>query len=228
MKKKKFYTELSYILGMIILAVGTALMEKADFGMSMVVAPAYVLHLKISKSLSFFSFGMAEYTFQAVLIILTILVLRKFKISYLFSFITAVLYGFLLDGAILLVTSIQADYMIVRIILFLVGMLFCSAGVALLFRTYISPEAYELFVKEFADKYNLSIYKVKTCYDCISCLFGVVLSFAFFGLWHFEGVKLGTIFCALVNGWLIGKCNGLFEKYLSFEDGLSFRKLFEK
>ena len=39
-----FYTELAYVLGILALALGTALMERADFGVSMVVAPAYLLH----------------------------------------------------------------------------------------------------------------------------------------------------------------------------------------
>jgi hypothetical protein len=47
--KKGFYTELAYILGIVVLALGTAMMERANMGMSMVVAPAYLLHLKISQ-----------------------------------------------------------------------------------------------------------------------------------------------------------------------------------
>lgn len=52
--KKTFYTELSYLLGILILALDTAFMERADFGVSMVVAPAYILHLKISQILQCF------------------------------------------------------------------------------------------------------------------------------------------------------------------------------
>ena len=66
MKKPRFYTELSYILGLSVLALGVAFMEKADFGVSMVVAPAYVLYRAISPTLPFFTFGMAEYCFQAL------------------------------------------------------------------------------------------------------------------------------------------------------------------
>ena len=44
--KRTFYTEGAYVIGIISLAFGTALMEKADFGMSMVVAPAYLIYLK--------------------------------------------------------------------------------------------------------------------------------------------------------------------------------------
>ena len=67
-EKRVIYSELAYFFGILVLALGTALMERADFGISMVVAPAYILHLKLSEYLPFFSFGVAEYVFQAVLL----------------------------------------------------------------------------------------------------------------------------------------------------------------
>ena len=226
MKKRIFYTELAYVFGLIFLALGTALMEQANLGMSMIVAPAYILHLKISQVLPFFSFGMAEYTLQAVIILLMILLLRRFRLSYLFSFITAVIYGFTLDGVMLLTAMIPNGSMAVRILLFIIGMIVCALGVSLMFHTYISPEAYELFVKEVSLKFGWEIHKFKTVYDCASCAISVILSFAFFGMWHFEGVKLGTIFCALVNGAVIGLCTKLLEKNFNFRDGLALRKYF--
>ena len=72
-------------------------MERADFGMSMVVAPAYLVYLKVSEYLNWFSFGMAEYCFQAFLIIVLAVVLGSFKRRYLFSFMTAFIYGNVLD-----------------------------------------------------------------------------------------------------------------------------------
>lgn len=227
MKKKIFYTELSYIIGLCSLALSAALMEKADFGVSMVVAPAYLLHLKISQFLPFFSFGMAEYTLQAVLLLLMVLVLRKFKVSYLFSFITAVLYGFILDLSIMCVSYIPSESFVSRIILYIAGLLGCAVGVSLLFHTYISPEVYELFVKEVSSKLNVNINRFKTIYDCCSCVISIIMSFAFFGLWHFEGVKLGTVVCALLNGFTIGMFSRLFEKYFTFKDGLKLRRYFE-
>ena len=110
--------------------------------------------------------------------------------------------------------------------LFVVGMLFCSAGVSMVFHTYISPEAYELFVKELSQKFGVNIHKFKTGYDCASCLLSVVMSFAFFGLWHFEGVKLGTVVCALLNGTIISLFTRVFEKYWVFEDRFPYRKYF--
>lgn len=95
--KRMFYTEAAYFIGLVTLALGTALMERADFGMSMVVAPAYLVYLKVSEYLNGFSFGMAEYCFQEFLIIVLAVVLGSFKRRYLFSFITAFIYGNVLD-----------------------------------------------------------------------------------------------------------------------------------
>lgn len=226
--KKVCFTELAYVFGILILAIGTAMMEKADFGMSMVVAPAYLLHLKLSQIFPFFSFGMAEYVFQAFLLIVLSIVLRRFKRSYLLSFVTAVIYGLVLDGAMLAIGLLPGDSIVLRIVWFVAGMVLCSVGVALLFHTYIAPEAYELFVKELAETHGWSIGTVKTVYDCTSCLIGILLSFAFFGFWHFEGVKLGTIFCALINGWLISMISRGLESLFAFEDALKLRNFFSK
>lgn len=227
MRKRTLYAEAAYVLGVAILALGTALMEKADFGMSMVVAPAYLLHLKISQRFAFFSFGMAEYVLQAVLILALMLVLRRAKRAYLFSFATAVIYGFALDAAMALMTPVSAESMRMRMICYLLGMGMCSVGVACLFKTYIAPEAYELFVKEMAEKLGMPLGRMKTIYDCVSCAAAVAMSFAFFGVGRFEGVKLGTIVCALLNGWMIGRISGWIDRTWEIRDGLPLRKIFE-
>ncbi|MGM9681951.1 MAG: DUF6198 family protein [Eubacteriales bacterium] len=226
MQKRIFYTEPAYVLGLTVLAVGTALMVRANLGVSMVVAPAYLLHLKLSQTLPFFSFGMAEYTLQAVILLLMTVVLRKAKLSYLFSFVTAVLYGLLLDGVTALLSLIPSLGTVTEYLLFIPGFLLCSAGVSLLFHTYIPPEAYELFVKEVSARIGMDIHKFKTLYDCISCLVGIVLSFLFFGMWHFEGIKIGTVVCALLNGSIIRLFSRLFEKVWTFEDRFPLRKYF--
>ncbi|MDO5111984.1 MAG: DUF6198 family protein [Clostridia bacterium] len=226
MEKKTFYTELAYAFGLVALAFGSAFMERADFGMSMVVAPAYLLYLKLSQTLPFFTFGMAEYALQAVLLLLMTVMVRRVRLAYFFSFVTAVLYGFALDGAMALLALLPAAGTGARLVCYLVGMLLCALGVSLLFHTYISPEAYELFVKEVSKKLHVDIHKCKTVYDCVSCLVGVALSFAFFGLWHFEGVKLGTVVCALLNGTLIGLCTRALESVWTFRDGLPLRRYF--
>ena len=80
MKKRGFSTELAYLLGLIVLAMGVVLMEKADMGVSMVVAPAYLVYRKLSAALPFFTFGMAEYLLQLALLIVLSIVQRRVRL----------------------------------------------------------------------------------------------------------------------------------------------------
>lgn len=227
MKKRIFYTEAAYVVGLTLLALSAAMMAASDFGVSMVVAPAYILHLEVSQYLPFFSFGMAEYTLQAVLLILMVVILRAFRLSFLFSFVTAVLYGFILDFFVFLVSFLPVTELAVRLPLFIVGMLMGSAGVSMIFHTYIAPEVYELLVKEVSAKFKINIHKFKTGYDCCSLLLSVVMSFLFFGLWQFEGVKLGTFVVAILNGFLISRWTKLFESIWEFKNGMNLKKYFQ-
>ncbi|MBQ8696594.1 MAG: hypothetical protein IJ519_02635 [Clostridia bacterium] len=224
--KKVFYTEICYLLGLIIMAFAAAFTEKADFGMSMVVAPAYILHLKVSEFLPWFTFGVAEYVFQGVLVIITVLVMRRLKLSYLLSFVTAVIYGTLLDTAMTLISSLPDGHFAIRVVWYILGTVLCSLAVSLFFHTYLSPEAYELIVKELSSRFNCNINKVKTAYDCFSVVLGIVMSFSFFGFGVFEGVKLGTVICAFINGFLIGRFSILLEKRFVFKNKLKIEKYF--
>lgn len=69
------------------------MLTAANFGISMIVAPAYILSLKTG----FLTFGQAEYVLQAGLFIVFCLVMRKFKAVYLSSFVTCLIYGAVLD-----------------------------------------------------------------------------------------------------------------------------------
>ena len=227
MKKRVFYTELAYVLGLVIMAFAAAFTEKADFGMSMVVAPAYILHLKVSELLPWFTFGVAEYCFQGVLVLLTVLIMKKFRLSYLFSFVTAVIYGTLLDIAMNIIAALPDGSFAIRVLWYVVGTVLCSLAVSLFFHTYLSPEAYELIVKEVSAKSGRNINRVKTAYDCLSTVLGVVMSFDFFGFGVFEGVKLGTVICAFINGFLIGRFSKLLEHSFEFKNRFSAEKYFQ-
>lgn len=219
---KKFYTELAYLLGIAGLACGTALMSAADFGMASVVAPAYVLYAKLSQVLPWFSFGIAEYALQAVVLLLLVIVLRKFRWRYLFAFATALFYGVLLDGAMWLLGLVPAEGLGIRIVFLLLGMGVSAVGVSLLFHTYIAPEVYELFVKEVSLHFHLPMDKCKVVYDCVSCVVAIGMSFAFFGFGQLEGIGIATVLCAVLNGFLIGGISKFLEKRFTFAD--AFKK----
>ena len=225
-KKRVFYTELCYVLALLIMAFAAAFTAKANFGMSMVVAPAYILHLKISEYLPFFSFGVTEYVFQALLLVVTVIIMKRFKWYYLFSFITAFLYGNLLDAAIFIISPLPQQSLLIRIFYFVLGTVLCSFSVALFFKTYVSPEAYELIVKELSNKAKTDINKVKTIYDISSVVLSVALSFVFFGFGVFKGVGIGTVLCAVINGYLIGRFTKLLNRRFFFKDKFNLEKYF--
>lgn len=221
MKKSVIYTEVAYVLGLLILAVGTALTEYGDLGISMVVAPAYLVHLKLG-----ISFGTAEYLLQALILLVMMLVLRKVRLSYLFSFVTAILYGLFLDGTMLFTALLPENDLALRIVLYILGVLIGSAAISLLFSTYFPPAAYEMFVKQIAIKFHKPISVVKTVYDCSSLVVSVGLSFLFFG--QLRGIGVATVICAFVNGWLIKLFTDFFSKRFQFKDKFPLRQRFEE
>lgn len=59
-----------------------------------------------------------------------------------------------------------------------------------------------------------------------SVVLGIALSFSFFGFGVFEGVKLGTIICAVVNGFLIGPFSKMLEHFFEFKNKFKLKKHF--
>ena len=178
--KRIFYTEAAYLLGLLILASGTTLMAAADFGVSMVAAPAYVFYRKLSLIFPWFTFGMAEYLFQAVVLLLLAAVMGRFRGAYLFSFVTTVAYGLFLDTAMRLTAPIPVSGWAARGGCYLLGMLLCALGVTLLFHTYFPPAAYELAVErthaqdraeDAPDQDGLRLRQLRSGGDPVLCLF---------------------------------------------------------
>ena len=239
MKKITFYTEIAYFVGLFFLAFGTVLTVYGGFGMSMVVAPAYIFHLFVSQFLPFFSFGMAEYTLQAILLVLLMIILRKAKWSYLLSFGAAILYGFSLDLSMKL-TAFLPVTLPLQIVTYIVGVIIICSSVALLFTAYLPPEAYEMFVKEFSAKFKKPIPKVKIIYDCASLALAIILCIIFFNPFKngdfisilnsfmSYGIGIGTVLCAFINGPIIGLFQKLYNKIFNFKDALKLRKYFEE
>ena len=226
MKKRVFYTELSYFIGVAIVATGTALTAWGDLGISMVVAPAFVLHLKMSQIFPWFTFGVAQYILQAALLFLMVCLLRKMKFTYFLSFLTAVLNGLILDGASALLALLPEKLLWQRIVAYVLGDGMVCAGIALVFHTYFSPEAYEMFVMEVSKKLKFRLHTFKTVFDCLCLVVATVLSLLLLG--GLQGVGVGTAVCAFLNGTMINLFSKLFERIWIFQDKLPYRQKFKE
>lgn len=226
-RKIKISGEVAYFAAIILLSLAVAILS-ADFGISMIVAPAYLLSLKTS----FLSFGQAEYVVQACVFALLCVVLKKFRISYLFSFGTCLIYGLVLDLWRKIpffdpsVTPPGSMNLPLRIAMFIIGMILTSFSVALFFKTYLFPQVYDFFVKAVSSKYGIKLSVLKTIVD-LSCLTAsVIMTFAFFG--EIRGIGWGTLVMALLNGTVIGFFSNLLDKAFDFQATLPrFAALFE-
>lgn len=212
----KIPSEVVYILGVALLSLAVAMLSAADFGVSMIVAPAYLLSLKVD----FLSFGQAEYVIQAGLFVVFCIVMRGFRAVYLSSFVTCLIYGAVLDLWRCIpffnpsVTAPGSMSMPIRIILFILGVLLTSFSVALFYKTYLYPQVYDFFVKGVSGKYGIKLSRFKTGFDLFCLAAAAIMSLAFFK--KFEGIGWGTLVIAPINGTIIGFFCRLFDKYFDF------------
>lgn len=210
--KKKFgpFGELSFLVGTLILPLGTSLMARGEFGLSVVVVPAYLLSLK----LDFLTFGMAEYCLQGVLLVLFCLIMGRFRLGYLFSFFAAFSYGVVLDLWMPIVEAIPLPTLGHRIALYVCGMMVNSFSISFYFKSYFPPQIYELFVKGLSEKFAIDMGKFKVGYDLASFAVSLVLSLLFFG--KIIGIGVGSVACAFLNGVLIAFWCRVIEKFFDF------------
>lgn len=229
-QKHKFSTELSYVAGLVFIAIGTGTITRSNLGIGIVVAPAYMFHRWLSPINSFFSFGVCQYLFQALLLLLICVIRRRFRLTYLFAFISAVIEGYLLDAVMYIVPECNS-HIIIQLLMFAAGQTVCSLGIAFMLKTYITPEVYEVAVNEFTEQFyrvttSYTVSVVKTIYDCVSGVIAIGLSFLLFH--KLIGVGVGTILSAVVSGWMVGRFTLIADRHLKFTDTFKLRKLFEK
>ena len=216
-RKIKISSEITYFAAILLLSLAVAILSAADFGISMIVAPAYLVSLKTS----FLSFGQAEYVVQAIVFIVLCIILGKLRFVYFFSFGTCLIYGFVLDLWRKIsflnpaATPPGSMNLPLRIAMFVIGMILTSFSVALFFKTYLFPQVYDFFVKAVSAKYGIKLPLLKTIVD-LSCLTAsVIMTFAFFG--EIKGIGWGTLIMALLNGTVIGFFSKLLDRAFDFQ-----------
>lgn len=215
-RKVRIPGEVAYLAAIALLSLAVAILSAADFGISMIVAPAYLLSQKVTA----LSFGQAEYVIQAGVFIVLCIVLRKFRWVYLFSFGTCLIYGLILDlwrripFFDPLTTPPGSMNIWLRIVMFVIGMTLTSFSVALFFKTYLYPQVYDFFVKAVSHRYGIRLSVLKTIVDLACLTASVVMTFAFFG--EIRGISWGTLVMALFNGTVIGLFSKLLDKAFDF------------
>lgn len=214
MKRVKKTSELLWLFGIIFVALGVTICSKADLGVSMIAAPAFILSEKLMTLSSFFTVGVTEYLLQGVLLAVMCIVLKKFDLRYLLAFAVAVIYGYTLDFFIFIFDGVVFDQIWLRWVMLIVGDIVTALGVACFFRTYMPLQVYELFVSEISKNFKISLDKTKRTFDYSLLLISIVLSVVLFidlfefdwsaiGYTSFHSIGLGTLVTTLINSVLI-------------------------
>lgn len=236
MKRIEKSSELLWIFGIVFVALGVAICSKADLGVSMIAAPAFVVSEALSPLCGFLSVGVTEYIIQGIILIILCLTVRRFNWKYLLAFAVAVVYGYTLNLFLWLLSDINFESISMRWIMLIVGDVITAFGVACFFRTYMPLQVYELFVAEITDKFSLNINKTKWMFDLSLLVISVTLSLVLFGdassfdwttISHasFHSIGLGTLVTTAINSPIIGLMGKIIDRV--FEPSPRFSKLKE-
>lgn len=193
--KTRVAGEVLLVAAMLFNSLAVTLMIKADFGISPISSIPYVL----SVAFPAVSLGTWNAVMQCFWLLLTMLIIRKFKPGYLFSFVLAFIFGFLLDGW----TGMMADWpmaMAWRLAYYIIGFCFMAAGIAsfLLCGTPVLP--YDAVPRAFVMEKGLSVRTARTGFEVISLVASLSLSLLLLG--RVIGIGVGTVVSALFMGTL--------------------------
>lgn len=219
-KRIKLSNELVYILGAVILSLATAMLSAADFGLSVIVSPAYLVSLKVS----FLTFGQAEYVVQGLLFLIFCGAMRQVKLLYFGAFLSGVIYGCILDLWRSLIPHFNPEVyapgtlpMTVRVTYFVIGFFINAFGATLYFKNRYYPQVYEFFVKGISEKYHKDLAGFKLRFDLAFLLLTVALSLVMFH--RFVAIGAGTLIMACCNGPLIGAYSRWFDRHFEVGKG---------
>ncbi len=234
MKKIAKSSELLWLFGIIFVALGVSVCSKADLGVSMIAAPAFVVFEALEHLSGMLSVGVTEYIIQGIMLVLLCIVVCRFNWRYLLAFAVAVLYGYTLNFFLWLLGGVEFNAIWLRWIMLIVGDIITAFGVACFFRTYMPLQVYELFVAEIADRFKLNINKTKWSFDISLLVISIVLALTLFGDassfdWStigyssFHSLGLGTLVTTAINSPIIALLGKIIDRI--FDPTPRFKKL---
>ena len=234
MKKLKKTSELLWIFGIVFVALGVAICSKADLGVSMIAAPAFVIYEAIAPILPWASVGVTDYAVHGVMLIIMCIIVRRFNWRYLLAFAVGVIYGYTLDLFLWMLSAVSFDTIWLRWVMLIVGDIITAFGVACFFHTYMPLQVYELFVSEVLKRFKLDLNKTKWTFDLSLLFISVALALLLFldvasfnwsaiGYSSFHSIGLGTLVTTAINSPIIGFMSRLIDKI--FDTSPLFPKL---
>lgn len=188
-----------FIISLFVVALGVAVTKKAELGVPPTSSVSNVLSLKFTS----LSLGNWLFIWNLILIAGQILILRKnFQLIQLLQIPLSFLFGYFTDFGMWLVSFIEVDAYILRILLVILGTVILAWGVSLAVIANVVMNSAEAFIKAISDMTGKQFGNLKIAFDCICVVLTILLSLIFFDF-TIKGTREGTIIAAIFTGMIV-------------------------
>lgn len=195
-----------FALGIMVNALGVALITKSALGTGPTAAIPYVFSLYFPLS-----FGTFTFLFNVILLLLQWALLRRnFQINQLLQIPVSFIYAACIDAAMTVLTFVKADHYLSCLFLVLLGCVFRALGVSLQVVADVVMLSTEAFVKAISDAFHREFSICKLLCDALMSGIAAVCSFFFMG--SVIGIREGTVLTVI----LVAPISRYFTKRLGF------------
>ena len=196
------------IIGLFIMSFGVSLSVKSNLGTTPISCIPNVLSFASTLSL-----GMITIIFNALLILIQILILRRNfpRVQYL-QLIVTIIFGYFIDFTLWILKDLILITYIQQWIVCIISCFIIAWGVLLEVKSnaiVLPGEGVSLAIRHVT---NIEFGKLKTLFDTSNVVIGAALSLILFGT--FKGVGLGTIFAAIAVGYIVRFYKRILDKFI--------------
>ena len=199
--------ELALVLVVVMNSFGVVLMLYSGSGISAISGVPYAF----SEVIKNISLGTFTYIFQTLLVLVLMILRKKFVWEYLFSFVVGFCFGKFVDIHAAWINHLPLT-ITSRIIYFIISYFILAFGIALSNRCGLPIIPTDLFPRELSD--IIKIPYAKITFDVTCLLTTAILTFVFLG--HIKGLGIGTVLAAFTMGKSISFIGKLLDKKIEF------------
>lgn len=207
LKAKMLFRIILYIIGLNVLALGTTLFACGQLGVSSLVSVPQTLSFIIHTTL-----GHATTMFFIVLVLVQLIIVRRFELKIVLQLVLAFVFGWLVDfyGLTVGLKRIPLNGYAERIPVTLLAILCTALGIFMMVKAAFVLIPADGFVNVISEKLHKPFGQMKFCFDASMIVITIILGLVF--LHHITSIGIGTVLAVLFVGQLINLFNYIVDK----------------
>ena len=204
--------EIMLAISVVMNALGVLLMLHSGSVISAISSVPYAMNLVLPQ----LTLGTWTYLFQGALVLVLMIISRRFVPEYLFSFVVGFAFGEMMDVWNPLV-DLLPQTLPLQVAYFVASYVIISFGIALANRSQLPITPTDLFPLT-----HIPYARVKIGFDVACLAAALILTLVFLG--HIQGLGTGTVVAAFTMGKGIALAGELYDKHFVFRSFLSQRR----